>query len=70
MDQVGEEEAWQRWLKMHEAAQVLAQRAGTAGEFETPPRTIMAGDDEYLGAYHLTTARRCASALPLITSTG
>ena len=55
---------------MHEAAQVLAQRAGTAGEFETPPRTIMAGDDEYLGAYHLTTAFRCASALPLITSTG
>lgn len=51
------------WLKMHEAAKNLAERAGTDGEFETPPRTTMAGDDACLGAYHLTTAfRMCIGA--------
>jgi hypothetical protein len=73
VNQVSEEQAAERWLKMHEAAKGLAERAGTDGEFETPPRTTMAGDDAYLGAYHLTTAfRMCLGAaidhLYLLTS--
>jgi hypothetical protein len=55
---------------MHEAANVLVERTGTDGEFETPPRTTMASDDAYLGAYHLTTAfRMCIGAAIAITYT-
>ena len=63
MSELSEAQVWQRWLDMHEAAKVLVERAATDGEFATPPRTTMAGDDAHLGRYHLTTAfRTCLGA--------